>query len=187
MEMIGEICNSPHLDYLKNLKLEMKDKCKVYCEIGVLYGGSMIMMMNMNYPCLHIGIDPFEGYYGKTFDPHRQVDLTNHFDIVSENIKKNNKYFQQWNLIKGKSNEVHNEITEKIDFLFIDGDHSYKGVLDDFNNFKDKVNIDGYICFDNYNDPSWSEVKIACDVAIKDNDFEIIDERKYCLTLRKIK
>ena len=75
MDMIGEICNSPHLDYLKNLKLEMKDKCKVYCEIGVLYGGSMIMMMNMNYPCLHIGIDPFEGYYGKTFDPHRQVDL----------------------------------------------------------------------------------------------------------------
>ena len=117
------------------------------------------------------------------------LDLTGYL-ILLQIMKEDMDANIEWgfdNNVKGKSNEVHNQITEKIDFLFIDGDHSYKGVLDDFNNFKDKVNVNGYICFDNYNDPSWSEVKIACDVAIKDNDFEIIDERKYCLTLRKLK
>ena len=74
IEMIGCICPSPHLKRLKEIKQEMKN-CKVYVEIGVLYGGSMIMMMDMQNECLHIGIDPFSGYYGSTYDPHRNIDI----------------------------------------------------------------------------------------------------------------
>ena len=36
--MIGCICPSSHLDKMKELKDEMGDKCKVYCETGILYG-----------------------------------------------------------------------------------------------------------------------------------------------------
>ena len=42
--MIGTICKSPNLDFIKNLKENMKDKCKVYVEIGVLYGGSKVVI-----------------------------------------------------------------------------------------------------------------------------------------------
>lgn len=188
VEMVGEICASTHLDFIKKLKLDMGENCKVYVEIGVLYGGSMIMMMNINSPCLHIGIDPFAGYYGKSFDPHRQIDLTNHFDITSENIRKNNKYSQEWKLIKGKSSEVADKVIENIDFLFIDGDHSRVGVIDDFNNYRNKVNKGGLIVFDNYSDDNWPEVKDAVDflVDIHAITYKIHSKYGHCLVLEKL-
>ena len=51
---------------------------------------------------------------------------------------------------------------DKIDILFIDGDHSYDGIVEDFNNYVDFVNDGGFIVFDDYNDIMFSpEVKIA--------------------------
>ena len=64
--MIGEICKSPNIKYIIDLKTKMK--CGVYVEIGVLYGGSMIAQMKDNQECIFVGIDPFTGYYGKSFD-----------------------------------------------------------------------------------------------------------------------
>ena len=63
--MIGEICYSSHLSRMKDLKDKMGNQCKVYCETGVLYGGSLILQMESNIPCHFIGIDLFTGYYGK--------------------------------------------------------------------------------------------------------------------------
>ena len=188
MDIIGCICNSPNLDYIKNLKLEMKDKCKVYCEIGVLYGGSMIMMMDMNYTCLHIGIDPFTGYYGKSYDPHRSVDLTNHYEIVEENLYNNNPNFQDWKLIKGNSEDVADKVKETIDYLFIDGDHKYDAVIRDFKNYKDKVRKGGIIVFDNYNDPSWKEVAPAVELIILEykDEFKLKEKKYHCCVLEKI-
>ena len=188
MDMIGEICASPHLDFLKKLKLDMGKNCKVYVEIGVLYGGSMIMMMDMPFPCLHIGIDPFAGYYGKSFDPHRKIDLTNHYDITSENIRKNNKHNQEWKLIQGKSEEVADKVIENIDFLFIDGDHSKQGVIDDFNNYRNKVNKGGLIVFDNYMDGNWPEVEEAVDFLIDIHaiTYKFHSKFGHCLVLEKL-
>lgn len=190
IEMIGCICPSPHLKRLKEIKQEMKN-CKVYVEIGVLYGGSMIMMMDMqNEECLHIGIDPFSGYYGSTYDPHRKIDLTNHYDIVNDNIKKNNKYFHKWKLIKGSSYDINtaNQVKEIIDFLFIDGDHSYSGVLADFYHYKDKVRKGGIIAFDNYADSCWPEVKPAVDKIVLDNKdyYKVKETCGNCLVLEKL-
>ena len=174
--MIGTICKSPNLDFIKNLKENMKDKCKVYVEIGVLYGGSMILMMDMPYECKHIGIDPFTGYYGQGYDPHRSISLCqNHFEIVGENLKNNNPMKQKWDLVRGNSNEVFDKITDTIDFLFIDGDHTYQGVKDDYNNYGCKVREGGYIVFDNYDDPSWYQVKQAVD--------ELYDDKQYFKTV----
>ena len=188
VDMIGEICASPHLDFIKQLKIDMGKKCKVYCEIGVLYGGSMIMMMDMNFPCLHIGIDPFSGYYGQDFDPHRKIDLKDHYNITSENIRKNNKYSQEWKLLKGKSDDVQDKVIENIDFLFIDGDHSKEGVTKDFNNYRRKVNKGGLIVFDNYNCPGWPEVKPVVDFLIDIHaiTFKVHSQFGNCLVLEKI-
>ena len=185
--MIGEICKSPNLKRLKEIKQEMGDNCKIYVEIGVLYGGSMIMMMDINYPCLHIGIDPFTGYYGKSYDPHRKIDLTNHYDITSENIRQYNKYCQEWKLIKGKSSEVINLVPHNIDFLFIDGDHSYNGVYQDFMDYKLKINKNGLIVFDNYNDECWPEVKKAVDKIVSSYKqyFKVKEIFGNCLVLQK--
>lgn len=39
---------------------------------------------------------------------------------------------------------------DKIDFLFIDGDHSIEGCKADYINFSDKVKIGGFLAFHDY-------------------------------------
>jgi len=58
----------------------------------------------------------------------------------------------------------------KIDTLFIDGDHSGKAVREDFYNYLPFMNVGGLILFDNYDDPSWTEVKPATDIIIEECD-----------------
>ena len=174
--MIGEICKSPNLKNI--LKLKKEHNPKVYVEIGVLYGGSIILQMEDPQECFFVGIDPFTGYYGKSYDPHRGVDLTEHIDIVKKNIDENNPNKHQYQLIKGNSNseevlqtflELHTN-GKKIDTLFIDGDHSAKAVKEDFYNYLPFMNQGGLILFDNYNDPNWKEVKPATNEIIQECD-----------------
>jgi len=188
--MIGEICKSPHLNKMKELKDKMGDKCRVYCETGVLYGGSIILQMKSDTPCFFYGIDLFTGYYGNSYDPHRKVDLTNHLDIVNENINNNNPHNHTFELIKGdsKDKKICDKVKHNIDFLFIDGDHSTMGVRMDFLNLKNKVNKNGLIVFDNYNDPSWPEVKPEVDRLAEEykNEFNIKEVYGHMLCLEKL-
>jgi len=104
------------------------------------------------------------------------------------NYKNNNNYYKY---IQGNSQiiESKNQVIEalnnsraigysnKIDLLFIDGDHSLNGVLADFNMYSDLVSIGGYIVFDDYYDDVHSpDVKKALDEIILPNlvDYEII-------------
>jgi hypothetical protein len=71
--------------------------------------------------------------------------------------------------------------------MFIDGDHSSQGVWGDFINFKDKVRKGGIIVFDNYNDPSWTQVKPMVDKICESykNEFMIKEKFGHCLVLKK--
>ena len=188
--MVGCICQSPNILRLKELKDEMGDRCKVYCETGVLYGWSMILQMKSERKCLFIGIDLYTGYYGNAYDPHRKVDLTNHMKIASDNIDKNNHNNHNYQLIKGDSKDpkICDNVKHIIDFLFIDGDHSTNGVKRDFLNLKDKVNIGGLIVFDNYNDSSWRQVKPEADrlAELYKKEFKIKETFGHMLVLEKI-
>jgi len=189
VDMIGKICASPHLEKMKELKDNM-DKCEVYAETGVLYGGSIILQMISDKPCYFYGLDLFTGYYGNSYDPHREVDLTNHLDIVKDNINKNNPHNHEYELIKGDTTDknICDKITKNIDFLFIDGDHTTLGVRMDFLNLKDKVNKNGLIVFDNYNDSSWIEVKPEVDrlCELYKGDFKIKLVYGHMLCLEKL-
>jgi hypothetical protein len=184
--MIGEICKSPHLKRLVELKDRMD--CKVYLEIGVLYGGSIIQLMESDKECHFIGIDPFTGYYGNEYDPHRNVNLKNHLDIVCSNIDEANKHNHKYTLMKGKSNEMvepFKSLDLVVDYLFIDGDHSKQGVIDDFINYKNFVADDGIIVFDNYKDPSWPEVEAGVEYILKNYGYKLLEEFGHCCVLQK--
>ena len=190
IEMTGCICQSPNIQRLKELKDEMGDKCKVYCETGTLYGGSMILQMSSATPCFFIGIDLYNGYYGSTYDPHRQIDLKDHLNIVKDNIDKNNPHNHQYELIKGDSTDksIADKVDKEIDYLFIDGDHSEQGVWGDWINYKDKVSKGGIVVFDNYNDNNWREVKPTVDniCYLYKNDFKVKDKSLHMCVLEKI-
>jgi hypothetical protein len=49
----------------------------------------------------------------------------------------------------------------KIDYLFIDGDHSYDGCAGDINAWLPHVKKGGVVAFHDYESPNWPDVKVA--------------------------
>lgn len=129
--------------------------CKIeninsYLEIGVHNGASMSYVVSNNKPIQCYGIDLFDdttGYY-KTND---KISLLR----TTSNINKNNKC-SEINLIKGNSfsdetvKELESALSEKVDLLFIDGDHSYEGVKNDFLKYSKFVKSNGLIILDDF-------------------------------------
>lgn len=160
----GRICISPHLWVLCAVRELMAEECKVYLEIGVMHGGSMCVAIGSKYPCTHIGIDPFNGFYGTPVDPLSGIAITQ--TIAQNNIATNNLHEHPFYLMKGKSTDEDildcvKEHYPAIDLLFIDGDHSEEGVKADFENYGALVGPGGIVVCDNYQDPAWPGVKEA--------------------------
>ena len=136
-----------------------------YVEIGCYAGGSACLMLqrpNTNV----ISID-----LGEPINP----------DIVKQNVNNLNTLGNQYSYIQANSQkketvEQLKNLIDGIDILFIDGDHSYNGVINDFNLYSKMVKSGGYIIFDDYNDHQYSpEVKLAVDDLLTNNlDYEII-------------
>lgn len=137
-----------------------------YVEIGCYAGGSACLLLqrpNTNVLSIDLGfpIDP---------------------NVVVNNVKNLNVHNNQYTYVKGNSQveETYNNVLKcvnKIDILFIDGDHSEQGARKDFDMYSHLVRDNGYIIFDDYNDSEHSPgVKIAVDKLVKTigDDYEII-------------
>lgn len=140
-----------------------------YLEIGCYGGGSAILMLQR--PKTNV----------VSIDLGGPIPMETAVKNV-ERLKKHDNFFKY---IKGNShdervkNTAFNEL-RFIDILFIDGDHSYKGVIQDFKMYRDFVQDGGYIVFDDYADSQYSpSVRKAVD-AIVDlrDDFEVIGQLK---------
>ena len=110
--------------------------------------------------------------------------------IAEKNVQKFKNPICQYQYFKGDSNDLSiiksvHQVVQNVDILLIDGDHRFKGVIHDFNNYSDLVKIGGYILFDDYLDYEYSpEVKPAVDSIVsnlKQTDFEVIGSLKYDL------
>lgn len=142
------------------------DKELNYVEIGCYAGGSACLLLQR--PKTNV----------------TSIDLGNPIDksIVINNVNRLNKLSNKFIYLKGNSQTeemVNNlkSVTPNIDILFIDGDHSYKGVINDFNLYSNLVNSGGYIIFDDYLDFKHSpNVKRAVDFLVKElkDKYEII-------------
>lgn len=149
-----------------------------YVEIGCYAGGSACLMLqrkNTNVISIDLGhpINPI---------------------IVEQNVNKLNKHNNKYNYIKGSSHnlDIFNKLIEhldEIDILFIDGDHSFDGVIKDFEMYSKLVKSGGYIIFDDYNDYQYSPaVKPAVDRLVSNlkNDYNIIGTVKNTLGARPV-
>lgn len=146
-----------HYYVLFDIAKEFGDEQINYVEIGCYAGGSACLMLqrpNTNV----ISID-----LGKPINP----------EVVQNNTSKMNIHGNQYNYIQGNSQTTETldklkNFVSSVDILFIDGDHKYDGVINDFNLYSDLVKSGGYIVFDDYNDYIYSpEVKIAVDDLMK--------------------
>jgi predicted O-methyltransferase YrrM len=115
----------------------------IYVEIGCYAGGSACLMLQRPKTEV-ISID-----LGKPISKY----------LVFENVNKLNIHSNRYEYIEGSSHEsstvkqLENLLGgKKIDILFIDGDHSYNGVQNDFKIYSKFGKENGFIVFDDYND-----------------------------------
>lgn len=136
-----------------------------YVEIGAYAGGSAILMLKNENVKKVISVDLGE--------PISEEELIN-------NIKNNvGERIGDYNYIKGNSssNKIVNEVNQLIaddgiDILFIDGDHTYNGVRNDFMNYSDLVNEGGFIVFDDYHCKISPDVKLFVNELTKSEYFK---------------
>lgn len=129
----------------------------VFVEIGVWKGKSIMYMAQKikesGKTIKLYGIDTFEGLPVDSMPPGKNEIKSSLFQIYLHNIKPLNNYIST---IKGNSHEVHEMFADKsIDFLYIDGDHSYQGIKKDIELWYPKVKPGGIIAghdfIDDYN------------------------------------
>lgn len=133
-----------------------KDTNITYVEIGCYAGGSACLVLqrpNTNVISIDLGQPIPE-------------------ETVHSNVKKLNKFNNSYNYLKGNSQTYEmvsklKELTSEIDILFIDGDHSYQAVINDFTLYEGLVKSGGYIIFDDYRDEGCPGTKIAVDEIVE--------------------
>jgi predicted O-methyltransferase YrrM len=158
--MIGRVAlnkehGATHILYV--IKELMGEKCKNVLDIGTLWGGSLITMMQSKYESNFTSIDLFDGYYKSStgFSEDPVCGGTNTIESVTKNVNKHNKHQHNFDLVEGSSHDETiikyiKKLYPKIDLLFIDGDHTKKGVLQDWNDYSELVTKDGIVIFDDY-------------------------------------
>ena len=106
--------------------------------------------------------------------PSQQTALNRLYDAVHEKLLLSNRA----TLIRKKSTVAASQIQDNfLDLVYIDGDHTYDGVMEDLNAWWSKVNHQkGLICGDDY---CWDGVKQACDDFFKEKNL------KYSLSHKK--
>jgi len=151
---INKMLGVTHVLYIiKNL---LGDSCKTVLEIGTLWGGALLTMMQSEYTSKFVSIDMFEGFYPNLIGEgsHDGYGI-NTKELVTENILNNNPFGHEFELLKGSSHDEKivkyvNKNYSEIDLFFIDGDHTKKGVLQDWNDYSSLVTKGGLVVFDDH-------------------------------------
>lgn len=152
-------------------------------EIGVFEGvNTLNFAINSPSHAKIYAIDPFyKGFlrfnYGKVIAKYEWYK-----NGVSDKIS----------IIEGLSHEVLCLIPGEIDFVFIDGDHSYEGVKRDLDTYTPKLKCGGVIAlhdarlFSNgWTRPDWGPVELVNKHIRNSDDWEIVDEVDSLVLIRK--
>ncbi|MBK9332901.1 MAG: class I SAM-dependent methyltransferase [Ignavibacteria bacterium] len=154
-------------DELKDLCIRVQNhKPKVIAEIGTWNGGTFYVWTRINPQAKKIiSIDLPDGDYGGGYDEKR-IKFFSEFSSDRENTSlsfirgdsKSDSTVEMLKAVLGK---------DTIDFLYIDGDHTYEGIKKDFENYVRLMSADGLVGFHDINTfkdgygvhKYWNEIK----------------------------
>ncbi len=147
---------------------------RAHAEIGVLFGGGLLLALHSlavsGSSDWVLGIDSFEGYYGRRLDPITRRRVRK--DVVLRNAAKVGLASPRLRLVPLRSEDPATiaEVSHyALASLWIDGDHSFEGTQRDWRNYSPMVAPGGYVLFDNYHDESWPEVGRFVDEVLLQN------------------
>ncbi len=161
MEGGGTMHHHTHLLY--DLRTLMGSEEKIYTEIGTFYGASASLMLRHPYATHVHCIDPMHLHPSQK----RAVEANlNKFNTMNNSVTVHCKYSSDFLFLQQLKREGF-----KTDILFINGDHSYDAVVDDFCGYADFVNVGGFVVFDDYEDHAYSpDVRRAVDDIVGGGD-----------------
>jgi hypothetical protein len=129
---------------LFNLALtELYQECNEDCdlrgiEIGVLNGETSRHLLSLGEYIRLIGIDPI-------IPDSMETSLIGSLEFIRQNTDFAG---ERWEFLQDYSYDVHSQfVNESVDFLFIDGDHTYDAVRQDYELYFPKIRKGGLIFF----------------------------------------
>lgn len=138
--------------------LDHMPKGAVGAEIGVHLGDYSQRIINRASPEKLYLIDPWtviedekyaKSWFGKKF---KQKEMDKRYQSVVDRFAANSAV----EILRGFSKDAALKIPDNsLDFVYLDGDHSYEGVCLDFDLFFGKVKPGGLIYGDDYTDKFW--------------------------------
>tara|TARA_Y100000768_G_C23989983_1_gene691766 strand:+ start:7068 stop:7673 length:606 start_codon:yes stop_codon:yes gene_type:complete len=139
---------------LSHLKYHFSNNNINVIEIGARYGeSSKVILQNLNVN-KYIIIDPYTSYEEYNGDGFNKIISDDNDDKIFNNTKnllktqhKNIIFYRTFSTDKNTINSIEDN---SIDLIFIDGNHSYKYVLDDLENYYPKLKHTGIICGDDF-------------------------------------
>jgi SAM-dependent methyltransferase len=150
----------------------------VGCEIGVAHGFNIVYFLDSlpNVKTI-IAIDPFVVYDitgAKQGTPGIFLSQNNADNIREMFVKNIHPYNDRVKFIHASSQDAAADIeNNSLDYIFIDGEHSYESVADDLKNYHNKVRPGGII---SGHDFSWPGVQHAVFEFIADTGIDL----KFC-------
>ena len=141
----------PILSHLKN---NFSKKSINVVEIGARYGeSSKVILENLNVD-KYIIIDPYTSYeeysgdgFNKIISDDNDDKIFNETKNKLESLHNNMVFYRTFSTDVNTINAIENN---SIDLIFIDGNHTYKYVLEDLENYYPKLNKNGIICGDDF-------------------------------------
>lgn len=120
---------------------------KNFMEIGTDQGGSFAIWSKLSVDGIRISVDLPHGMFGRTdYDEHER---DNYLRSLGSNVHMYWGSSHDITMLKTVEEKLNGVL---LDFMFIDGDHTYEGVKQDFEMYKHLVRPGGWIAFHDIKD-----------------------------------
>ena len=153
-------------------------------EIGVFEGyNTALIAESLIEEGVLYAIDPFfKGRLGFSYNK-----------LISHKYLKNLGLYNKIVWIEDFSNLAIDKIPDDIDFIFVDGDHSFDGVKKDFELYSQRLSINGLIAFHDarifekgWTKENWGPVKLVNEIIIPSKKWSIIAQVDSLIIVKRI-
>lgn len=119
-------------------------------EVGTWRGDFSVIMMEILKPEQFFAVDPYALFPGMVSAPGSEYNTQHSLDQLAGKVSARLQALGG-KLVRDKSVDACTQFSDNsLDMVYIDGDHTYAGVVQDIESWWPKVKAGGYLCGDDY-------------------------------------